>query len=171
MTRVDEIRQLWAYNRWANRRMLEAVASLAEEQFRRDMGSSFASVRDTLVHIMSAEWVWLSRLQGVSPRAMPDTWDALPLADIERAWERLDQSIREHIAGLDESHVDEPVSYTSTAGEPYVSTRAQIVRHVVNHSTYHRGQITTLLRQLGVSAPATDLIVFYRAEVAVPVAH
>jgi len=78
----DEMRQLYDYNAWANRRALEAASALTEEQFTRVLGSSFASVRDTLVHIYSGEWVWLERFQGRTPTAFPDakpfnTWPGL----------------------------------------------------------------------------------------------
>jgi uncharacterized damage-inducible protein DinB len=162
MTRTDEIRQAWEYNRWANARMIEAASALSAEQFRQDMGSSFPSVRDTLIHVLSAEWVWLSRLQGVSPASIPEAWEQLLLEGISREWARVDQSMRDHIAGLQDTALDQPLSYRDTAGRPYVSTAAQILRHVVNHSSYHRGQVTTMLRQLGAAAPATDLILYYR---------
>lgn len=170
MTRVDEIRQLFKYNRWANQRMLAAAARLTDEQFQQDMNSSFPSVRDTLVHVMSAEWVWLSRLRGVSPAAMPDAWKQLLLPAVEREWAQLDALMQEHVAGLTDGDLDRPISYTNIAGQPFVSTHVQILQHVVNHSSYHRGQVTTMLRQLGAAAPATDLIAYYRTEVAVPAA-
>jgi uncharacterized damage-inducible protein DinB len=167
MMRIDEITQLYAYNRWATDRVLEAVSALSPDQFRQDMGSSFPSIRDTLVHIMSAEWVWLSRLQGSSPAAMPESWKEMNLDHVEREWAQLDRAIRDLVGRLNESELDQPVSYRNIAGEPQISTRAQILRHVVNHSSYHRGQVTTMLRQLGVAATSTDLILYYRTELVV----
>jgi uncharacterized damage-inducible protein DinB len=165
MTRGDEIRQLHVYNRWATERVLESVRLLTGEQFRQDMGSSFRSIRDTLVHVMSAEWVWLSRLQGHSPAQMPEEWKAMELEEITRQWEQIDASLQELLAALTETGLDEALTYRNMAGQDWVSTRGQILRHVVNHSSYHRGQITTMLRQLGAAAPTTDLIAYYRTEV------
>lgn len=164
MTRLDEFRQLYAYNRWATERMLAAASQLSDDQFRQDMGSSFPSIRDTLVHIMSAEWVWLSRLQGTSPPGMPEAWKSMGLREITRQWDDVDRSLRNLVDGLGETELDQPIPYRNTAGSAFVSTRAQILRHVVNHSSYHRGQITTMLRQLGAAAPTTDLIAYYRME-------
>jgi uncharacterized damage-inducible protein DinB len=162
--RVDEVRQLYAFNRWATLRMLDAVAALSDEQFRRDMGNSFPSIRDTLVHIMSGEWVWLSRWQGTSPTAMPAGWGQLGLDDLVSEWARLDDALQAFVAQLAEPDLDRSVSFRNLAGDPLVSTLSQMLRHVVNHSSYHRGQVTTMLRQLGASAPSTDLILYYRLE-------
>jgi uncharacterized damage-inducible protein DinB len=168
MTRIEEIRQLYAYNRWATEQHLQSVSHLSDERFRQDMGSSFASIRDTLVHIMSAEWVWLCRLQGTSPPGMPEAWKSLGLDEIARGWEEIDRSLQELVGRLEETVLDQPISYRNTAGQDFVSTRGQILRHVVNHSSYHRGQIVTMLRQLGAAAPATDLIAYYRAQLQAP---
>lgn len=166
--RSNEIQQLYAYNRWATERLLDAVSTLSEEQFRRDMGSSFPSIHDTLVHIMSAEWVWLSRWQGTSPTAMPEVWKELSLDQMTEEWKRLDGAVQGHIASLGEADLDRSVSYRNIAGEPHASTLGQMLRHVMNHSTYHRGQVITMLRQLGVAAPSTDLILYYRTQLEVP---
>lgn len=162
MTRSQEIVQLFAFNQWARERLLGAVAALSDEQFTRDLGSSYPSVRATLVHIMSAEWVWLSRWNGISPTAMPAEWQSWDLAQIEAGWAALDAQLRSFVARLTGADLDRPVAYRSLGGDPFTSTLGQMLRHVVNHSTYHRGQVTTMLRQLGMPAPATDLILFYR---------
>ena len=168
MTRVEETRQLYAFNRWATERILDAVSHLSEEQFLRDMRNSFPSIRDTLVHIMSAEWLWLSRLQGSSPAGMPEAWKSMGLQEIARQWEDVDRPLRGLVNRLEETDLDQPISYRNTAGHDFVSTRGQMLRHVVNHSSYHRGQIVTMLRQLGGSAPTTDLIAYYRTQLPTP---
>ncbi|HSJ13022.1 MAG TPA: DinB family protein [Longimicrobiales bacterium] len=164
MRRVEELRELYGFNRWANERLLEAVVTLTEAQLERDLGSSFPSIRDTLVHIMSAEWVWLQRWRGASPDAMPAEWTSLALPGIRDAWGALDQDLQAFLSGLQDSDLDRVISYRNLAGEPFASGLGRMLRHVVNHSTYHRGQVTTMLRQLGAAAPATDLIVYYRSE-------
>lgn len=163
MKRTDEFRELFAYNRWANQAILDAAASLTDEQFARDLGSSFPSVRDTLVHVMSAEWVWLSRWRGISPTAMPESWKRLDLAGLREQWVELDAALRAFVDALSEPDLDARVAYRNLAGDPFSEPLAQLLRHVVNHSTYHRGQVTTMLRQLGAQPPATDLVRFYRA--------
>ena len=162
MTRIDEIRQLYEFNRWANHRMLEAAGTLPAEQFTRDLGSSFPSVRDTLAHMLSAEWIWLARLHGSSPTGGPEGWATSALEQLKRHWADVEREQAAFLAGLAESRLDEVLDYRNTAGKPFREPLWQILRHVVNHSTYHRGQVTTMLRQLGASPPATDLILFFR---------
>lgn len=159
---VEELRGLFEYNRWATLRILGAVDTLTPEQYVRDMGSSFPSVRDTLVHVMSAENVWLARWQGHSPTAMPPEWRELSQAALHTAWAGVHTAIDEFVGALRATDLERDVAYTNLAGQPFVSRLGDMMRHVVNHSTYHRGQVTTMLRQLGAAAPPTDLIAWYR---------
>ena len=163
MSGTSEIRELIAYTRWANEQMLEAAAALAGNDFTRDMGNSFPSIRDTLVHVMSAEWVWLSRLRGESPSAMPAGWKEYDLTQVRAEWANVASALEKLAAGLKEGDLDHIVDYRMLSGQQGTSTIGQILRHVVNHSTYHRGQVTTMLRQLDAKAPTTDLIHYYRA--------
>jgi uncharacterized damage-inducible protein DinB len=161
--RTEEFRELYAFNRWATQRILEAAAALPRDQFERDMGSSFRSIRDTLVHMMSAEWVWLARWNGSSPTAMPAEWKECGLPRIEEDWAVLDGELQRFVGALAESDVDRLIAYRNIAGEPFTTPLSQMLRHVVNHASYHRGQVVTMLRQLGAAAPATDLIIFCRS--------
>lgn len=87
--RVDDIRNLYAYNRWANRRLLTAVARLEPQEFGRHLGGSFGSVQATLVHIMWGEWVWLRRWRGESPKRRFDPREFPRVADIELHWDAI----------------------------------------------------------------------------------
>lgn len=167
MTRADEIRELFAYNRWANRRLLEAAAALDDDALGRDLGSSFPSVLATLRHIASADWVWLRRWAGESPTGPPADWSPTSLDAIRSAWEEVEAERSAVLAALDDAALEREVEYRNTAGVAYTNRMDQMLRHVVNHSTYHRGQVVTMLRQLGGSAPATDLIAFHRERRAV----
>lgn len=162
MKRVDEIRELFAYNRWANRRVLDAAARLSPEQLSRDLGSSFPSVRETLAHVLGGEWIWLSRWRGTSPPGFPESWDLSSLEAARARWAEVEADQRAFVDGLDEDALDRVVAYRDTRGTPYENPLGQLLRHVVNHSTYHRGQVITLLRQLGAEAVATDLVVYLR---------
>lgn len=163
MDRLPEIRELFEYNGWANSRLLDAASNLSQEDYARDVRSSFPSIHHTLVHILGAEWIWLSRWQGTSPRAAPPHGATKTLEALRGEWSGVETAQRSFITQLTAERLDEIVSYTNLAGEPFAAPLWQMLRHVVNHSTYHRGQLATILRQLGSPAPATDLIVFYRA--------
>jgi len=159
---VQEIRELYEYNRWANRRALAAAARLSPEDFTRELGSSFPSVRATLAHIVSAEWIWLSRWQGTSPSGVPESWDLSTIDALQERWEEVAREQEAFVAQLTDEALLRDISYHTTRGDHYRTPLWQLLRHVVNHSTYHRGQVTTLLRQLGAEPASTDLILFYR---------
>jgi uncharacterized damage-inducible protein DinB len=158
-----DLRSLVDYNYWARDRILDGVSALGAEQYNRPMGSSFSSVRETLVHIYSAEWIWHSRWQGESPtKALSvDQWPDLP--SLSASWRDLETRIRSFVATLTDESLNRVLEYRLISGQPGKSAFGHMVQHVVNHGTYHRGQITTLLRQLGAAPPkSTDLIAFYR---------
>ena len=163
MSRIDEIRELLAFHRWANETLCDALEPMPAADLTRDLKSSFASVRDTLAHMATAEWTWLERLNGRSPTAMPAEWQTYDLARIRTQWRAVGQALELFAVELDESGLDRVIDYRGLAGNPYRSTPVQILRHVVNHASYHRGQVTTMMRQLGATPPATDLIRYYRS--------
>jgi uncharacterized damage-inducible protein DinB len=162
MTRSEEIRQLYAFNRWANAHMRAAVRKLSDEAFERDMKNSFPSVRDTMLHIMASEWVWLTRWLGTSPSGMPQEWKSYKLAQIEQEWDALETAQEAFVDRLSDPDLDRVVEYVNFRGETFQQPLWHLLRHMVNHSTYHRGQITTMLRQLGYDAVSTDLVVYFR---------
>jgi uncharacterized damage-inducible protein DinB len=157
-----EMRELFAFNAWANHRIIGVAEVLTAEQFTKPMESSFSSVRDTLVHIWAVEWVWLERLNGRSPSSFPDAKEYADLASMRPRWAEIEKNWLEYVSRLDENELAEEVDYRTLSFGPAKSGRWQMMQHVVNHSTYHRGQVTTMLRQLGTKGVATDLIFFYR---------
>ena len=161
----EHVRLLYDYNSWANRRTLDACASLSDEQRTRDLGVSFRSVQGTLLHIGGGEWFWLERWQGRSPSVEDIRAKTQPLADLANlraAWEILDRELRGFVAGFDAEKLASVFHYTTTEGQPNSQAWWQMFQHLANHGSYHRGQITTMLRQLGATPVATDLIAFYR---------
>ncbi len=158
---LNWIRELYQYNRWANHRLFDAVATLAPEQYTRDLKNSFRSVRDTLTHVVAAEWIWLERCRGVSPKALPAPEEFPGLAALRAAWLELDGQRNSYLNGLAADQLGASLRYVNTRGETYAYPLWQVLAHVVNHSTYHRGQITTMLRQMGAEPAATDLLLFY----------
>jgi uncharacterized damage-inducible protein DinB len=157
-----EMRDLFAFNAWANRRIVGAVEALTTEQFTKPMGSSFSSVRDTLVHIWAVEWIWLERLQGRSPTSFPDAKEYVDLVSMRQPWTDIENNWLEYVSRLDERELEEEVDYQTMSFGASRNPRWQMMQHVVNHGTYHRGQVTTIVRQLGAKGVGTDLISFYR---------
>ncbi len=163
MTQQD-LERLYAYHRWANDRMLDAAQTLTAEQFHRDLSSSFASVRDTLVHMVSADWVWLQRWYGNSPAGWAEAATLQSVPDIRALWTQVEDGQAAFIASLDDEALDRPLAYTNIAGEPRELPLDAVLQHVVNHASYHRGQIATMLRQLGARVGSTDLVEFVGQE-------
>lgn len=163
---VEDFRLLYDYNAWADHRTLEACAVLNEEQFTRDMGSSFRSVRDTLLHIMQVEWLWLQRWHGRSPTSFAADGEYPDAESIRARWAEIERDLLDYVASLTSEEVQRVVQHKTTAGAPQAQPLWQMLQHLVNHGTYHRGQVATMLRQLGAQPSATDLIFFYRERAA-----
>ena len=161
----DEVRSLYDYNSWANHRVLEACAKLTREQFTCVLKSSFPSVQATLVHIMWAEWLWLERWQGRS-HSGPFDDEFSDLAAVRTRWNQIEADLQGFVHGLGAADLDRVVSYKNTKGQEFSNPMKEMLRHLANHGTYHRGQITMMLRQLGAAPVATDLIVYYRERAA-----
>jgi uncharacterized damage-inducible protein DinB len=158
----EDFRTLYEYNAWANRRVLDACAALPPEQFNRPLGSSFPSIRDTLAHITVAEWIWTERWRGESPTAPPEWMKSADGKDLDERLSALDRSLVEYVSRLSADDLARPIAYRNLSGESSSQPAWQPLQHLANHSTYHRGQIVTMLRQVGAKAPHTDMIVFYR---------
>jgi uncharacterized damage-inducible protein DinB len=160
---VQEARTLINYTYWARDRVLAAADALSTEQFTQGVNSSFGSVRDTLVHVLSAETAWLSRWKGEGLSG-PLTADAFPdLASIKKAWSDEEGKMRSFFETVDEAKLQSVIHYKAFNGQPFSNPLFQMLQHVINHGSYHRGQVTTLLRQFGAPPPkGLDLIVFYR---------
>ena len=158
----EEIVAVVEFNAWANRRVVTAVEALTAEQFTRELGSSFSSVRDTLAHILGVEWVWLERLQGRSPAAIPAAKEYVDIGTIRDRWAELEERTQKYMHGVTQPELDETVEYKTLSFGMGKNSRWQMIHHVVNHGTYHRGQVVAMLRQLGAKGVGTDLITFYR---------
>jgi uncharacterized damage-inducible protein DinB len=163
MVPVTTLRELYEYNYWARDHQLRACGTLTQEQFLRPMGSSFSSVRDTLAHLLGAEWIWLERWRGGSPTARyaeEFAAEKFPtLLTIQDHWRVVEAGMRSYLADLKEEALPQPMTYTNLKGETWTYPLWRMLLHLVNHQTYHRGQVTTLLRQLGVQAPQIDYLV------------
>jgi uncharacterized damage-inducible protein DinB len=161
---LQDLRTLLDYHYWARDRLLEAVDALTPEQYTRDLGSSFKSIRDTVAHIYAAERAWYQRWQGQSPTSLLST-DLFPdVAAVRHQWLELEARMRAFVDGLGETGVKRVIDYTLLSGQGGASPMWQMLQHVVNHASYHRGQVTTMLRQMG-AAPgkSMDLIAFHRS--------
>ncbi len=160
MNRQDII-TLFDYNAWANERILGAVESLTAEQFLRDLGNSFPSVRDTLAHILGAEWIWLRRWHGESPAKGLAATEFPTVASLRDRFAAVERDRRAYLGTVSEDRLAQPFTYRDMAGNQHALPLIHSLQHLVNHGTYHRGQVTTLLRQLGATPVSTDMSRFF----------
>lgn len=162
MTKED-IQLLFEYDRWANKRVLNAAGGLSPEQFTRDLGGAFASVRDTLMHIVGGQWIWLAYWRNppgsaqalAELRARRDALfhpQALPgLAAVQLKWTEVEADLNEFLSRLPDEAFQQMIPFRATQVR-----LGGLMQHVANHSTYHRGQVALMMRQLGAEPLATD---------------
>jgi uncharacterized damage-inducible protein DinB len=158
---LQEIEQLVAFNRWANQCFFEALSQLSPEEYERDLQSSHGGIHGTLAHIVGAEKGWLCRWQRQPSTAAAALGRMTSLADLRAYWEPLCVDMQQFLTTLDDQKLHQTLTTTTHTGT-YTSPYWQMIQHVVDHSSYHRGQIVTMLRQLGRTPPSTGLIRFYR---------
>jgi uncharacterized damage-inducible protein DinB len=163
---VEDFCLLYEYNSWANRRSLDACSTLSDEQFTRDIGSSFRSVRDTLSHVCEVEWLWLERWHGRSASSLRPASDFPTLESLRRRWQEVETGLIGYVDALKAEDIARVIEHKTTKGVPQAAPLWQMLQHLVNHGTYHRGQVATMLRQLGVTPNSSDLIFFYRERAA-----
>ncbi len=162
MNKTD-IQDLYRFNYWATHRILDLLGSISSEHYSKDMSSSHGGIHGTLVHMMGAEELWLKRWKGESPTSMYKASDFSSLADVGTRWKIVEENMMIFCTNIaDDRDLLRVVAYKDLKGNPYSQPLYQLMQHLVNHSSYHRGQIVTMLRQLGVKPVGTDLVAFFR---------
>jgi uncharacterized damage-inducible protein DinB len=153
--------ELLDYHYWAQERVFGACEALTSEQFTRDLGNSFTSIADTLAHIHFAERIWYARWQK-EPMPAPPSAPAPDLAAVRKASKAHEAKMRALLERMGQDGINQTLEYHSRLdGNDHRSLYWQMFQHVINHGTYHRGQVTMMLRLLGAKPIGTDLMMFY----------
>jgi len=161
---VSMIRFLYEYNDWANDLMIHALEKLQEEVHSRPAGST-ASLRDRFAHIAGAEWIWLQRWKGDPPSSAPDWSQTGNIRDLAVKLQEVRDERNRILDSLSDSELDRRQEFRNLKGDTKWNVRiGEMLTHVANHSTYHRGQIASMARQMGFAPPSTDLIFFAAKE-------
>lgn len=155
-----ELVDLYEYNKWAHLRTLESAAELGAEQYERDLGGSFPSLRSTLQHLLSTEVVWLSRWEGHSLGEAPDYAGMMEVASLSRTWQSFWNRQFSFLTSLSDDELARPIGIRTRNGIETVQPLGETMLHVVNHSTYHRGQAASLVRMLGGTPRGTDYFIY-----------
>ncbi|HLG34297.1 MAG TPA: DinB family protein [Bacteroidia bacterium] len=150
------------YNLWANQRVCDFLAEVEEEKLNREIVSSFTSLRKTVFHVYGAQALWLKRLGGESPSVFP-AYESKSSSETLQLLIETSQQLIAYVESRSEEQLMEMLDYKNVAGQPFTNCIRDIIQHVVNHATYHRGQVITMLRQVGYTKLfPTDYVAFCR---------
>ena len=160
---VKDLKVLYDYDNWANRKLFQVIVGLTPEQFTQTVAGSYGSIRNTMVHVVSAKWGWLSRCGG------PERGPALKPADyptvesLIETYSKVEVHVCEFLSRLTNDDLDRSVEFVNSRGEKRSMPMGELMQHAANHGVHHRGQIALLLRLLCYT-PGNFDILFYHAE-------
>jgi uncharacterized damage-inducible protein DinB len=159
---TQDIQLLYRYNRWANKRILDAAENLTGEQFLAPASYSHGGLRGTLTHTLFAEWIWRKRWQGESPtqRIKPEEFPTL--ASLRARWLEEEKALDAFVASLTDEKLNAPFQFKNTRGEDMENILWQAMAHLVNHGTQHRSEAAAMLTEFNHSPGDIDFIVFLR---------
>jgi uncharacterized damage-inducible protein DinB len=152
------------YNQWAHKRLLDLINTLNTDQQHGVVPSSFNSLYKTLLHVWGAESLWLARFNQETAKRLGDPFNR-SMDNLSKALEAIDQQWIDWFVGKEDTRLTEKLHYTNVAGQVYIESCDILLTHIFNHSTYHSGQLVTMLRALDVDKiPPTDFVVWTRLE-------
>lgn len=163
MSLLSHIKRLYDYTYWAHQRVWQhAILPLSDEQYHRPLTYSIGSIHQQLVHTMSAEWIWFSRMRGEAPRAMLNPADFADRSAVRARWDEVEAMVRAYLETLSEADLDRRFEYHTTRGTPDSQPLSEVLLHVVNHGTDHRAQILAQIHTMGGATIEQDLIFYLR---------
>lgn len=162
--KIQEIQFLYSYNYWARDRLLDQAARLSTSQFIEHQSYGHGSIRNDLVHILSAEWIWRVRCQEkISPKSLLQFEDFPSVEHLQARWRQEEDQMFEFLRTLSEREIEGVVTYRRTGGESRANVLWHVLLHIINHGTEHRSQVAAELTAFGYSPGDLDFIHFLRA--------
>jgi uncharacterized damage-inducible protein DinB len=157
---IADLRRLFDYGYWANRKLFDVIATMTPEQYTRMVGGSYGSIRNTLVHTLSAEWGWLDRCGGMprGPALKPDDFPSF--AALREQWAAVERGVRAFLDSLGDGDLERPVEFTLPGRGAQVMRVGELMQHAANHGVHHRGQLVLLIRLLGCTPGNVDLLIY-----------
>lgn len=159
---LQEIRLLHAFNSWADNRLLDATLAMPEDKAMQDMKSSHGSIHGTLVHLVGSEKMWLSRWTGKPDATYLTVAEAPTVQALKNIWVAVGFETAKFLGTMTDRRLQDAFTMKTSHGETYTHLYWQAFQHMVDHCSYHRGQVVTMMRQQGITPPTTGLINFYR---------
>jgi uncharacterized damage-inducible protein DinB len=168
--RVEDLERLYDYSYWANTKLLQVISRLTPEQFTQPVAGSYGSIRNTLVHVLSAEWGWLDRCGGPERGPRLDPNDYPTVESLVDTWSKVERYMREFLSSLKGDDLSRTVEFTIGGSEPRSMALGELMHHGAVHGVHHRGQVALLLRMLGYVPGNFDMLIYYeeRRGVAAP---
>ncbi len=158
---VKDLKTFYDYNYWANQKIISVIQQLTPDEFIKDVAGGYGSIRNTLVHILSTEWGWLSRCGGQKrgPSLKADNYPTVDL--IISDWKKVEKYILEFLSQLSDTDLTNNVEYPGKDDVIRSMPVGELLHHSIIHAAHHRGQIAVLLRELGYSPGSFDILFFY----------
>ena len=158
---VKDLESLYDYGCWANRKIFHVISQLAPEQFTRDVAGSYGSIKNTMVHILSAEWGWLDRCGGQQrgPRLNPADYPTAK--SLLETWNTVEAYQREFFSTLKDDDLARDVEYVIVPPHKRTMPLGELMHHSLNHGVHHRGQVALLVRVLGYAPGNFDILLYY----------
>jgi len=158
--RASDLERLYDYSCWANQKLFGTLAQLTSAQFTQPVGGSYESIRNTLVHVLSAEWGWLDRCGG-PPRGERLKGENYPtLESLKEAWSQVEQYMRGFLSGLEDQDLARPIEFALGGGPTHSVPLEDLMLHAGVHAAHHRGQVALLMRMLGYTPGNFDLVIY-----------
>jgi uncharacterized damage-inducible protein DinB len=157
-----DIQLLYKYNQWANARILKSASAIASEQYLAPGSYPYGGLQGTLVHVLSAEWIWRKRWEGESPSARLNAEDFPTLESLQTRWRQEETTLMKFVNAQTDDDLNEAFQYTTLTGESMENVLWHVMAHVVNHGTQHRSEAAAMLTELGQSPGDLDMILFLR---------
>ncbi|TXI71249.1 MAG: hypothetical protein E6Q41_00480 [Cyclobacteriaceae bacterium] len=156
---MTDLVKLTRYQQWANQKTAEPLQSLPADVADKELGGSFPTIRLTLLHMLQADYRWLHRLNGVLIVEIPATWQNETLPALINLWLDVQDQLLKRTGEL-APQGNPMIKFTTAKGDTYQLPLEEVITHVVNHSTYHRGQLVNMMRMVGAKAESTDYFLF-----------
>lgn len=166
--RVGDLERLYDYNYWANKQLFGVVSQLTPEQFTQPVAGSYGSIRNTLVHVLSAEWGWLDRCGGPKRGERLNPQDYPTVESLVRAWTWVEEHLRGFLSGLKDEDLTHDIEFAIGAGPKHSVPLGDLMQHAAVHAVHHRGQVALLLRTLGYAPGNFDLLLYVGEKRSVP---
>ena len=161
---VDDLQILCDYGSWANKKLLQVISQLKPEEFTQPVAGSYGSIRNTMVHTLSAEWGWLSRCGGRPERgARLNPSDYPTVESLIESWNKVEAYVREFLSKLKDEDLARNCQYTTERAQQCSMPLGELMQHAAIHGVHHRGQVSLLLRLLGYTPGDFDIL-FYHAD-------